>query len=48
MKEGDLWMTIINVTSQFKITQSVSTLKISKTLDAHTNNDYFFIKYFET
>jgi len=39
-------MTIINVTSQFKITQSVSTLKISKTLDAHTNNEYLFYKIF--
>jgi len=35
-------MTIINVTSQFKITRSVSTLKISKTLDAHANDHHLF------
>jgi hypothetical protein len=42
MKERDLWMTIINVTSQFKITQSVSTLKLSKALDANTNDHLFY------
>ena len=42
MKERDLWMTIINVTSQFKITESVFTLKISKTLDANPNDHLFY------
>jgi len=46
MKQIDLWMTIINVTSQFKITQSVSTLKISKTLDANTNDHHLFYQIF--
>ena len=46
MKERDLWMTIINVTSQFKIKQSVSTLKISKTLDANTNDHHLFYQLF--
>ena len=42
MKERELWMTIINVTSQFKITQSVFTLKISKTSDANTNDHLLY------
>ena len=46
MKERDLWMTIIHVTSQFKITQSVSTLKLSKALDANTNDHHLFYQIF--
>jgi hypothetical protein len=46
MKERDLWMTIIHVTSQFKITQSVSTLKLSKVLDANTNDNHLFYQIF--
>jgi hypothetical protein len=46
MKQRDLWMTIINVTSQFKITQSVSTLKLSKALDANTNDHHLFYQIF--
>ena len=41
-------MTIINVTSQIKITQSVSTLKISKTLDANTNDHHLFYQAHKT